>query len=75
MMMASTSPRTRRPYVRAKKYRSRVLVCIGSPDAERGDRLVLQDDGNLVIYNSTTSAAVWDSGTAEYIGPNRIVLR
>lgn len=47
----------------------------GDPGAVGGDRLVLQDDGNMVIYNSKTSAVVWDSGTGEHEGPNRIVLR
>ncbi len=41
----------------------------------RGDRLVMQDDGNLVIYNTKTSAVVWESGTAEDGGPNRTILR
>eukprot|EP00903_Cladosiphon_okamuranus_P020408 g18728.t1 len=46
---------------------------VGGSGAAGGDRLVLQDDGNLVIYNSKTSAVVWDSGTGEHGGPNRIV--
>ncbi|CAM9290214.1 unnamed protein product [Scytosiphon promiscuus] len=41
----------------------------------QGNRLVMQDDGNLVIYNSKTLAVAWESGTAENGGPNRIILR
>ncbi|WP_232430423.1 protease pro-enzyme activation domain-containing protein [Burkholderia ubonensis] len=31
--------------------------------ASQSHRLVMQDDGNLVLYNATNGAAVWSSGT------------
>lgn len=34
----------------------------------RSHRLVMQDDGNLVLYNATSGAAVWNSGTSGNAG-------
>ena len=33
-----------------------------------GNRLIMQDDGNLVLYNNVT--AVWNSGHGSVVGGN-----